>query len=206
MTTVTRPDGQKIVTSYEANGRPDFVTLPTGVVDVAYDAATGRVSGVSAPGGFASAFTYDGPLLTGITTTGPASGTLGFTYDADLRLSSRTLAGGPTVELGYDADGLLTQAGPLTLTRHAASGLLETTSLGTTTDSRTRTSFAELDVYTAEVGGTPAYAYDLDRDVAGRITRKTETLGGVIAVWEYAYHPERGWLTEAKKDGVVVTT
>ena len=49
VTTVTRPDGQQIVVSYEPSGRPEFsVTLPTGVVDVAYDAATGRVSGVSA--------------------------------------------------------------------------------------------------------------------------------------------------------------
>ena len=47
---------------------------------------------------------------------------------------------------------------------------------------------------------------DLDRDVAGRITRKTETFGGVTAAWEHAYHPERGWLTEVKRDGVVVAT
>ncbi|QQR72272.1 MAG: RHS repeat-associated core domain-containing protein [Holophagales bacterium] len=204
VTTITRPDGQVVSFGYEASGRPDFVTLPTGMVDYSYDATSGRVSSVTAPGGYQSTYSYEGPLLSSITTSGPVPGTVGFGYDADLRPSSQTLAGGPSVTFGYDADGLLTSAGALTLTRDVASGQLQSTTLGTTSDVRTRTGFAELDVYTARISGETLYSYDLDRDVAGRIRKKTETVGNVTRVWEYGYYPERGWLKEVKRDNVVV--
>ncbi|MCL4822693.1 MAG: RHS repeat-associated core domain-containing protein [Anaerolineales bacterium] len=206
LTAVTRPDGQELLPSYEPSGRLDFVTLPTGVVDLSYDAASGRVSTVAAPGGFQSTFGYEGPLLTSIATSGPVAGAIGFSYDADLRLAGRTVAGGAPVAYEYDPDGLLVRAGELDLGREAASGWLATTALGVTSEERTRTGFGELDVFTARIGGSVAYAYDLDRDAGGRITRRTETIGGVTAVWEYGYHPERGWLTEVRRDGVPVAS
>ena len=64
----------------------------------------------------------------------------------------------------------------------------------------------ELDVYSSTIGGAPAFSYELDRDAAGRVVRKSETIQGLTALWEYAYHPERGWLQEVKKDGVVVAS
>jgi len=206
LTAVTRPDGQQLLLSYEASGRLDFVTLPTGVVDLSYDAASGRVSAVSAPGGFQSTFGYEGPLLTSIATSGPVAGAIGFSYDADLRLAGRTVAGSAPVAYQYDPDGLLVRAGELALGRETASGWLATTALGVTSDERTRTGFGELDVFTARIGGSVAYAYDLDRDAGGRITRRTETIGGATAVWEYGYHAERGWLTEVRRDGVPVAS
>jgi YD repeat-containing protein len=82
--------------------------------------------------------------------------------------------------------------------------LLETTTLGHSADSRTYTSFGELDTWTGTVDGNSAYTFDLDRDTAGRITTRTETLGGTTHVWTYTYDPQRGWLTEVERDGVVV--
>ena len=203
VTSITRPDGQQIFPTYEASGRLDYVTIPGGTIDTGYDAA-GRVSAISAPGGVSQSFTYTGPLVTAMTTAGPVPGSVGFVYDNDFAVTSRTVNGGNAVALTYDDDGLLTQAGALVLGRNAASGFLETTTLGTTSDSRTRTTFAELDVYSASANGSPVYDFDLDRDLQGRITAKTETIEGVTSFWEYSYHPQRGWLTEVKKDGLVV--
>jgi RHS repeat-associated protein len=204
LTTITRPDGQQVLYDYEpTTGRLDKVRLPSGEIDVTYDAA-GRIQGLAAPGGVAKSFGYDGPLVTSIATTGPVSGTVGFVYNNHFELSRQTVNGTDEVAFAYDADGLLTSAGAMTLARDPANGLITATSLGAVTDSRTRTSFGELDVYEATVGGSPTYSFDLDRDVSGRITKKTETIQGVTTVWEYAYHPERGWLVEVKKDGVVV--
>jgi RHS repeat-associated protein len=205
VTLITRPDGQTIVPSYEPNGRLDFLTLPTGTIDVGYD-AVGRVESITAPGGVGHGFVYDGSFVTSLSTTGPVAGAVSFDYDGDLRLSGQTVLGGPVIGYGYDADGLLTSAGSLSLTRNPASGLLETTTLAATTDARTRTSFGELDTWTGSYSGAPLYDYDLDRDAAGRITKKTETIGAVTAVWEYTYHPQRGWLTEVRKDSVVVAS
>jgi RHS repeat-associated protein len=177
--------------------------LPTGTIDVGYD-GQGRLASVSAPSGAASSFGYDGPLPTSITTTGPVPGTIGFGYDSDLGPAALTIDSEAPIAFGYDADGLLTSAGDLALTRNAATGFLETTTLGTTADSRTYTPYGELDTWTGTVGGSPAYSFDLDRDAAGRITTRTETLGGTTHVLTYTYDPDRGWLTEVKQDDVVV--
>ncbi len=203
LTSITRPDGQQVVYSYESNGRLDFVTLPTGTIDVGYD-AQGRLGSVSAPSGAASTFGYDGPLPTSITTTGPVPGTIGFGYDSDLRPASLTVDSEAPIAYGYDADGLLTSAGGLALARNATTGFLETTTLGTTADSRTYTSYGELDTWTGTIGGSSAYSFDLDRDDAGRITTRSETLEGTTHVLTYTYDPDRGWLTEVRQDGNLV--
>lgn len=205
VTSVTRPDNQQILVSYESNGRTDFVTLPTGVVDVSYD-GVGRVGSITAPGGVGAVLGYDGPLVTSMQTTGPVPGTVSFAYDNDFELTSLGIAGTAAIPFEYDEDGLLTQAGSLVLSRDAASGRLDSTTLASTTDVRTRTAFGELDTYAAQVNSSPLYSFDLDRDAAGRIVRKTETIEGTTSVWEYAYHPQRGWLTEVRKDGSVVAT
>ncbi len=188
LTSITRPDGQQVVYSYESNGRLDFVTLPTGTIDVGYD-AEGRLGSVSAPSGAASTFGYDGPLPTSITTTGPVPGTIAFGYDADLRPASLTVDSEAPIAFGYDADGLLTSAGGLALARNATTGFLETTTLGTTADSRTYTSYGELDTWDGTIGGSSAYSFDLDRDDAGRITTRSETLEGTAHVLDLHLRP-----------------
>ena len=114
VTAITRPDGQQIVPTYEASGRLDYVTIPGGTIDTGYDTA-GRVSAISAPGGVSQSFTYAGPLVTSMTTAGPVPGSVGFVYNNDFALTSRTVNGGNAVAFAYDDDGLLTQAGALVL-------------------------------------------------------------------------------------------
>src|SRR5262249_39741007 len=76
------------------------------------------------------------------------------------------------VGFGYDADGLLTAAGALTLTRHAQNGLLTGTSLtiggGTVADTRTLHSFGELTGYSATSTSTGGhYSAACARDKLG---------------------------------------
>lgn len=63
---------------------------------------------------------------------------------------------------------------------------------------------AQLDTYSATANVAAVYDFSLDRDRQGRITAKTETIEGATTYWECTYHPQRGWLTEVKRDGVVV--
>ncbi len=204
LTTVTRPDGVQLLYDYEpATGRLASVTLPTGAIGLAYD-SEGRVGTVSSPGGVTATFDYDGPLLTSLQTAGPVPGTVAFGYDGDLRLASQSINGEAPVAFTYDDDDLLTQAGALSLDRDPATGFLLGTTLGITSDARSFTSFGELDTFSASVGGSLRFTVDLDRDAAGRILKKTETIAGVTSVWEYRYELNRGWLVEVKKDGTVV--
>ncbi len=50
----------------------------------------------------------------------------------------------------------------------------------------------------------PANSLDLDRDDAGRITTRTETLAGTTHVLTYTYDPDRDWPTEVRRGGNLV--
>jgi RHS repeat-associated protein len=203
---VTRPDGQTIDYVYGASsGRLDSMVSPRGSHLYEYHPTSGNLTSVTDPDGGALAFTYDGSLPTSVTWTGPVAGSVAFAYDNDFELVSRTVNGVDAVVFGYDDDGLLTSAGDLQLTRAPSSGFLEGSTLGTTTDALSYTQFGELDAFTARTGGAPVLTYDLDRDAGGRITKKTETIGGATSVWEYRYDAA-GRLDEVKKDSVVVET
>ena len=68
---------------------------------------------------------------------GAVQGSVGFTYDADFRVSKIAVNGTDSVAFGYDKDNLLTSAGAMTLTRDPLSGRLVRTVLGSDTSSWT---------------------------------------------------------------------
>jgi len=109
--------------------------------------------------------------------------------------------GANPVNFSYDDDGLLVQAGSLTLTRDPQNGRLTGTTLGQVSDSWIYNGFGEAKTYTATAGGATAYTVTLDRDNVGQITTKTETIGGVTTVYGYTYDPDRGWLTDVSQNG-----
>jgi YD repeat-containing protein len=125
---ITRPDGGSIDFTYDGAGRVDAVTIPRGTLDYAYSGTTGQLTSITAPGSEGLTFTYDGVLPVSETWNGTVAGTVGFAYDADLRLSGLAV-NGDTIAYGYDNDGLLVQAGDLSLTRNANNGLLTQTAL-----------------------------------------------------------------------------
>jgi YD repeat-containing protein len=101
-------------------------------------------------------------------------------------VASQSLNGANKVNFQYDNDGLLSGAGPLTVTRSSTNGLISGSTLGVATDTRTYNSFGELVGDTAAVRGTPVYSFDFTRDADGRITGNTE-INGTINSYVYTY-------------------
>jgi YD repeat-containing protein len=203
--TFTRPDGAAVAFAYDPAGRLTTTTFSRGQVTTSYDATTGQVSSLTAPGGISLAYTYDGALLTGTTWTGPVAGSVSRTFDVDFRVSSQSVNGANPVAFTYDADSLLTGAGALTLTRDAANGLLTGTTLGNVTDTRAYNSFAEPLTYAASYSSAPFYTAHYTRDPLGRITQQVETLGGAATTFDYNYDTA-GRLTQVQQNGTTTAS
>jgi len=202
---VLRPDGQTLTLNYEpTGGRLSSLTAPTGQTTFTYHPTTGQVTSIAAPGGVTLGYTYDGSLLTGTTWTGPVAGSVTRSYDTDFRVASESVNGANPITFQYDPDSLLTQAGSLALTRHAQHGLLTGTTLGSVTDAYTYNTFGELSSYQARYSGTPMWDIQYTtRDALGRISQKTESIGGMTDTNGYTYDPA-GRLTDVTKNGTNV--
>ena len=189
LTQVQRPDGQSISLSYDAAGRLQTLSTPRGNYGYSYDATTGQLTGITAPGGGSLAYSYDGSLLTGTTWGGEVAGNVSRSYDNDFRIASISVNGADPVAYGYDGDSLLIQAGALSLTRDAQNGLLTGTSLGNVTDTLSYNAFGELADRTYQYSGADLYSTQYSYDVLGRITQKVETIQGAATTYDYAYDP-----------------
>jgi RHS repeat-associated protein len=198
----TLPGGAEIDYAYCDCGRLTGVSTPWGEYAYAYSTATGQLSSLASPGGFSVSFGYDGGLVTSETVTGPVAGRIDRAYDANLRLASELVNGGNKVTFAYDADGLLTRSGTLTLTRDAANGRVTGTTLGVVTDAVVYSSYGEVSQYQALISGTVTFADQYTRDALGRITRKVESVGGVTTTTDYGYDLA-GQLVTVTVDGVL---
>ena len=141
-------------------------------------------------------------MLTGVTWSGPLTGSVGYGYDDDFRVNAITVDGANPIAYQYDPDSLLIQAGALALTRDAQNGLLTGTALGDATETYTHNAFGELSGHTARHGATDLRAVAYTRDKLGRITEQTETVQGATTTYDYAYDAI-GQLIEVKQNGSV---
>lgn len=182
---ITRPDSSTIGFGYDGAGRLSAIVSALGTHSYSYD-AVGRLVKITAPDESALTFTYDGALITGVSAMGPVAGTVTYTYNADLHEASESV-NGAAINFGYDADGLLTSAGALTLTRSAENGLLSGTSINTISDSFAYDQFGAINSYTATAAGTSLFSQSYVRDDAGRIIVKTETFAGATNTTSYGY-------------------
>ncbi len=195
-TQTIRPDGATITRSYEeTSGRLDTTAIPRGTLSYAYDPNTGNLETITAPGNGTLSFSYDGGLLLSSTWNDEIAGSVSCTYDNDFHITSESINSGNTISFDYDNDGLLIQAGLLTLNRNAQNGLLTGSTVGNVTDTISHSSFGEMVNYSADFSGTPLFEVQYTRDGLGRITSKTETIDGVTNTYGYTYDLE-GRLTE----------
>jgi RHS repeat-associated protein len=198
--TVTRPDGVTIASGYDSAGRLHTVTIPQGTLTRNYSTTTGQLSSLVAQDGETTAYTHDGFLRTGVTWSGPVAGNLTLGFDSTFRVNSQTV-NGTALSFGYDNDSLLIQAGAMTLKRDANNGRLTGTTLGSVTDSYGYDANGLLASYTAQFSATTIYAETIvSRDGNGRITERTEALGGATHDWKYTYDVA-GRLTDVTEDG-----
>jgi RHS repeat-associated protein len=199
---VLLPDSTTIVPGYDTAGRLATVTTARGVTGVGYDTA-GRVQSLGTPEGNWLIFGYDGFLPTSETATGFAPGLITRTFDNDFRVAGVSVNGTAVASFQYDPDSLLTKAGALSIPRDATTGRVSSTTLGTVTTTPGYSAYGELASLSASSSGSAVYAFTLNRDVAGRISGKTETLQGTTSTYVYGYD-DAGRLTSVAKDGALV--
>lgn len=200
---VTQPGPRLLEYGYDAAGRLEEVLFPGGVVSRGYSPTTGRVVSVGGPSGVTMSMTYDGSLLKSTTFSGPVAGSLAWSHDTDFRVVTETVNGSWSAAFGFDPDSLVASAGGLTLTRDAQSGRVTTATSGNVVESYTHNEYGEVATRTSSFSGSPFLEIAYVRDDLGRITEKTETVGGVTTGSEYAYD-DVGRLTTVTEDGDLV--
>ena len=185
LTGVTRPDGKVVGYSYDNAGRLSSVVLPRGQVTYGYNHA-GQLSQIDAPGNNMLNYIYDGVLPVSESWSGTVSGSVARSYNENFQLTWLSVDGAG-VAFSYDLDGLLTQAGTLSINRNAQNGLISGTGLGGVSTGRGYSSFGELASETASYDGGDLYSETLVHDALGRITTKEETVAGVTTTYNYSY-------------------
>jgi RHS repeat-associated protein len=202
---IERPGGQTLAYQYDAAGRLDRLTLTRGAIQHGYDPTTGNLATIAAPGGLGLAYRYDGDQPTDETWTGAVPGHVQHSYDGQQRVSSQAVDGGSTAYFSYDPDGLLIWAGSLSLTHDPQHGLVSGTTLGGVSDSWSYNELGEPTSYGATANGLSAYQVQYTRDPLGRISGKTETIGGQVDSYTYGYDPA-GRLATVERNGLMVAS
>ena len=181
---VTHEDGAQTSVQRDGAGRPVATHFAGGTVATAYDGRTGQVTSLTGPGSATLRFAYDGALRTSVTAAGAAPGSVGWTYDAMFRPQTETLSGGGgAIDYGYDADGLLTAAGPVAMTHEPATGFVSSLSAAGVSAKWTYSPYGEVATYQASSAAGPLLDVAYTYDARGRMVEKHEN----GAVWGYAY-------------------
>jgi RHS repeat-associated protein len=195
------PSGEALQWIYETNGQLARLEMPAGTNLFAYYPTNGLLARAVSADLQAQDFLYDGALLTNVAWSGLVTGAVEYAYDNDFRVAAMAYAG-LRLTNQYDADGLLTNAGPVSLTRNAANGFLTRIAEGNFTIAYERNEFGEItNAVTAQ--GAELYRTDRSYDALGRLSRKMETIGGATVAWDYAYDAV-GQLVAVRRDGVTV--
>lgn len=191
--------GRVVERVYEAGtGRRSVLRTPTEDRVYGYDPGTGRLTSI-ATSSQTVAYGYDGQLLTSLTWSGAVVGTVGHVHDADLDPSALVVDGVSTA-FTYDDDGLLLSAGPLSITRDAATGLPTEDRLDQIVTTYAHDAYgAHSGISVATAGGAALYALSVVRDDMGFITQQVETVGATTRTRTYAYDGRRR--LETVRDG-----
>jgi len=231
ITTITRPDGKTIVNSLNATtGQLTSTTISRGTYNYFYDAIrtcfgstqtypndlcvdntpTGQVTRIVAPGNEQLDIEYDGFLNTKETWSGTINAEVIKTYTNRFFIQTLKLDTTNTnrINHSYNAQGLLTRAKDIILTRDNNNGLITKTRLSNNINTfNTYNGIGEIVDYTARTSaaasGPIAYQATYQRDKLGRVTQKDETIETDTAVYDYTYDI-LGRLTEVQNDGSTI--
>jgi RHS repeat-associated protein len=202
VTTVNRPGSEDITITYDDAGRQLTFGHPHDVVTATYDGPTGKLTGLSTFEGIDLSFGWDGFLLTDVAWTGPFEKSLQGHYNNDFRITEIRIEGSSLASFSYDEDGLLIEAGSLSLTRDI-NGQVTRTTVGDITTDISYDPYGQPLSFTAETGGTSLMTLNYNYDLNGQITGLTETIQGVTSIYAYTYDVA-GRLTNVTKDAVSV--
>ncbi len=185
---VTRPDGGVVDLQYgSATGRLEAIVHPRGTNAFSYwdtpqsgtSARSGQLKTVTSSADTVTLdYAHDGPLLKRETWSGAVSGSVEHLYDRSFRDSLERVVVGSTSDtagFAYDRDGLLVRAGPMAVTRAAATGLVEGTAVGQVASTSSYNSHGELTELDYTRNGSAYFHQHLERDSLGRVVRSDET-------------------------------
>jgi RHS repeat-associated protein len=208
--TITRPDGQVVDFDYDGDGRVETVTLPAPLAPgnevrtYMYNPNSGVLSSITVPDAVLS-FSQDGFLQTSEAWQGNEleTATVTRSYDNDFRVTALQVNTETPITFGYDNDGLLTQAGELTLTWHPdfpfVTGTYWAGDPNGLIDSREATAFGEVGRYTARNFGSDLLDIQYPvRDNLGRIVEMVESVEGGAAVTRKYVYDDAGRLHQVK--------
>jgi len=187
ITGITRPDGSSTAFDYDDKGRLSSVAMGIDTIGYTYDDITGQVVASSSPYGVTETYRFDGGFQLGQSWDGAVQGSIDFTLNDAFLPASLAVNSADTVNFEYDNDRHMVQAGELSIGRDADTGFVTGTSLGLVTSTHDYNGFAELEMQTAAYNGTMVYEATYTRDTLGRITTKTETIGGITSTYSYIY-------------------
>jgi RHS repeat-associated protein len=196
------PSGRIIRNFYDQGRLMRTETLETPEASIYFNYLCGSKLGSITKSGEGISYTYDGSLLTSETASGSLNQAVSYSYNDDFARVQASYAGQAT-GYGYDNDGLLTQAGPFAITRHAGNGLPVAVSGAGLQLNRGFNGHGEIDSQGVVVSGRAVSSWSLLRDNAGRIVRKTEAAGGPASSYDYVYDAN-GRLLKVLKDNVPV--
>jgi RHS repeat-associated protein len=202
LTRIYRPGGSIVALGYGNSGRLDSITIQRGKIVAGYNTGSGLLTSLTSPDSVTLTIGYNGPADTITTWSGKVSGSVSYALNQDLRTSSQRVNGGNMVAYSYDADGLVTQAGDLSITRRSDNGLVSGTTLGSVTTSDSYSNHGDLWRRTAKYGGATLYDATYDRDSLGRVTALTEIIYATTTTYAYAYS-DSGFLKSVTKNGTV---
>lgn len=210
----SKPTGRVETRTFDAGGRPATITSPEATVSLAYADSTDRpASTTRAPSGPSTGlrqevtYSYDGSVPTAIEFRGlAAEGRYTYTSDDNLFLTAAELDSGgqsSTLDVGRDADGLITAMGPFTWARNGPGGAVSQISDGTIVLDQAYDGVAKFSDRRVSVAGTELYRSQPTFDSLGLITRSVETIGGTTHTTDYVYDANQQ-LIEVRRDATVV--
>ncbi|MCC6232433.1 MAG: hypothetical protein IT580_07295 [Verrucomicrobiales bacterium] len=205
LTNIALPDGQNWNILRGPGGRMAQVKLGSGpTLDLGYDAITGQLTNVVSGAGDAIAFGYQGSLPVLTRWTGAITGAVALEFNANLQLAAHSV-NGERVVYDYDRDGLLIQAGGLSVSRDPMSGRVVATSLGVVREEQAYNELGLRTNTTVTLSGTSFSSVALRYDRLNRLTNKIETIAGTTHEFSYAYDVA-GRLSQVQRDGAVLAT
>ncbi|MBL0275016.1 MAG: fibronectin type III domain-containing protein [Anaeromyxobacter sp.] len=202
----TLADGTTVDLTHDAARRLVRKVAGADQVAITYHPTSGLLASITRTGAGSLSFAYDGFLRTRTAWQGPVPGGVTLAFDGDFRVTSQTVDGTPPVAFGYDADGLLTSAGALTVSRSATNGLPVAAAIGDVAETWLSSAFGEPVERRVSFRGGELYAASYVFDALGRVTLRTEAvLGEPPEVTALAYDPA-GRLREVTRDGTIVAS
>lgn len=201
LTLITRPDNKSVKYNYDNAGRLSELVIPRGTYTYSYN-GVGKLEKITTPNNNDLSYTYNGVFLSDMSWSGEISGTVEFDYDNDFRVQSININGLGAINYAYDADGLLVQAGDLALNYSTKNTLLLSTVLNNVSNTYQYNAYGEIQNSQVKENDNLVFDVNYSHDALGRITEKTETIGGLTTAYQYAYDAT-GQLVSVKQNGIL---